>query len=219
MKQVQRPQVEVVREDWQLTLQGETVLVCQLTYPRWDGRSRGVRAMNRYYQRVAETWKRRWNRELYLQACLDLAGHSGTGHPFQPWQAQVETFVTLERGPLVSLWQEGRERPGRQVPFVVRRGDTWNVETGAPVMLSSFFGGERGWRKRVVNQLTQQAQKRLERGDSLLFQTCATLTKTQFDPTRFWVEEDGLRIFYPPEILGSRVEGTVTFPVGISEKE
>lgn len=213
MKLTQRPQVEVLQENWQLTLQGEIVLSCRLTYPKLNGRGRGVRAINRYYQRVAEEWRRRWNRELYLRACLDLVDRMADGGRFQPWQAQVETCVTLDRGDLLSLWQEGREQAGHQPAFVVRRGDSWSLRTGAPVTLSSLFSGKRGWRKQVLSQITQQTEQRLKQGESLLFQTCTLSAKTQFDPARFWLEEDGLRIFYPPEVLGSRVEGTVVFPV------
>lgn len=219
MKQFRGIQVEVTQQVWQLTLQGEPVLTCQLTRPQLTGRGRGVRAINRYYQRVAETWKRRWDRELYLRACLDLADRTAAGKSFQPWQAQVDTCVTLDNGELLSLWQEGRERQGNRPAFVVRTGDSWHVQTGAPVVLKELFRGVMNWRKHVLVQLEQQVRQRLEQGESLLFQHCTDLAKAQFDPKRFWLEEDGLRIFYLPEVLGSRVEGTIVFAISIPVRE
>ncbi|MBQ3135024.1 MAG: DUF3298 domain-containing protein [Oscillospiraceae bacterium] len=219
MKQVQQPQMEMLREEWKLTLQGESVLIGRLSYPRFTGDGRGVRAINRYYRRVAETWKRRWNRELYCRACLDLADRGAAGKRFQPWQAELTTCVTLTSGDRFSLWQETKEQQGNQPPFVVRRGDSWNVRTGAPITLASALCGGKRWRRKLLEQLVQQVERRLNQGESLLFQACPQLVKAEFDPANFWLEEDGLRIFYPPEVLGSRVEGTVVFAVSVPGQE
>lgn len=219
MKQLQRPQVEVLEESWQLTLQGETVLACWLTQPRLTGRGRGVQAINRYYRRVAERWKRRWNRELYLQACLDLARCAAEGTAFRPWQAAVDTCVTLDDGEVFSLWQEGRERQGKRPEFLARRGDSWRVRTGAPVTLAEVFRGEKRWRRWVLEQVARQVERRQKDGQSLLFPNCAELAKKQFDPERFWLEEDHVQIFYQPEVLGSRVEGVIAVPISVPGRE
>lgn len=56
-----------------LSLQGEPVLDYTLSRPRIQAGGQGGRRVDRYYQRLAEVWRRRWDRALYWQSCLDLA--------------------------------------------------------------------------------------------------------------------------------------------------
>lgn len=56
-----------------LSLQGEPVLEYALVRPQIRDGGRGGRRLDRYYQHLAEVWRRRWSRALYWHACLDLA--------------------------------------------------------------------------------------------------------------------------------------------------
>lgn len=75
-----------------LSLQGEPVLDYTLSRPLIQAGGQGGRRVDRYYQRLAEVWRRRWDRALYWQSCLDLARcrdlgpvHSSPGRPV--WRA------------------------------------------------------------------------------------------------------------------------------------
>ena len=56
-----------------LTLEGEPVLKYALSWPRVEGAGLGGRWIGRYYVRLADQWRRRWEREVYWRACLELA--------------------------------------------------------------------------------------------------------------------------------------------------
>ena len=193
-----------------MTLQGECVLRWELAWPEFtEGRrTRGAAA---YYRRHTELWRRRWKRELYTLACLDLAQRRAEGRPFRPWQGKLTTCITRQEDGLLSLWQEAEERWGFERPLVHRVGDTWSTTDGAPRTLASFFSGQRGWKRKLLEQVERQVEERIGSGLSLLDPDCAARLKREFDPRRFYVTERGIEVFYPLYTLGPGAEGVPVF--------
>lgn len=205
--------VEVKRQEWELTLEGEPVLCCVLTRPECTGTWKGLDAIGRYYSRVLEVWRNRWEKELYVHACLDLADRRAAGRPFRKWQAELVTQVTLQEGGLFSLWQEGRETRGYDRPLMLRRGDTWSLAEGAPRTLASFFPKERRWKRKVLAQVTEQIQERLEGGESLLDRDCVGRLRREFDAENYYLTPEGVQLFFPMDTLAPGGEGIPVFTV------
>ena len=192
-----------------MTLQGEQVLQCSLLWPELSGKGLGIRAINRYYRALAEAWQHRWKTTLYVQACLDLANRTAEGKPFRPWHANMQTEVTLHTSDRLSLRQESVENWGDNYPVSQCVGETWDIGSGAPLTLSDCLPQCR--KKEILTALEEQLAAQMAREDSLFFQESPTILRRQYDPDRFWVESDGVRIFYPTGLLGSRAEGMPVF--------
>lgn len=205
--------VEIKKQEWELTLEGEPVLCCLMTRPECGGTWKGLEAINRYYVRVAQVWQERWKREVYVRACLDLADRRAQGKPFRPWQASLTTQITYQSDGLLSLFQDGTEQAGHDRPVTVRRGDTWSLETGAPRSLSSFFKNERRWKRRIRRQVEEQAAQRLASGETLLDADCREAVRALFDVQRFYRTEQGIRMFFPMYTLGPSAEGIPVFDI------
>ena len=210
--------VEQKREEWEMTLEGECVLRCALTWPELAGTWKGVEAVNRYYRRAAQVWRRRWERELYCRACLDLADRRVQGRPFRVWQAELVTCITLQEGALLSLWQEGREHWGYDRPLFLRRGDTWSLTVGAPRTLGSFYPKKRRWKRQVLAQGEEQMRARLEGGESLLDPDCVQRLRRVFDPENYYLTGEGVQVFFPMYTMASGVEGIPAFSVALPER-
>ena len=207
--------VELKRQEWEMTLEGESVLRCVLTRPELAGTWKGIRAINRYYSHVADHWRRRWEREVYCMACLDLADRRAQGRPFRVWQAELVTRITLQENGLLSLWQEGQECRGYDRTLILRRGDTWSLAEGAPLKLSSFFPQKRRWKKRVLEQLTAQVQGRLAAGESLLDSDCVKRLRREFVPDNYWLTGEGAQVFFPMCTIAAGGEGIPAFSVAL----
>lgn len=207
--------IELMRQAWEMTLEGECVLSCVLTFPELMGTWKGIPAINRYYSHAADQWRRRWERELYCRACLDLADRRAHGRPFRVWQAELDTKITLQENGLLSLWQEGREYCGYDRPLLLRRGDTWSLAEGAPLALSAFFPKERRWKKRVLEQLKEQMRGCLEAGESLLDADCVKRLRREFVPDNYWLTGEGAQVFFPMCTIASGGEGIPAFSVSL----
>ena len=207
--------VDLKRQEWEMTLEGECVLRCVLTRPELAGTWKGIRAINRYYSHVADRWRRRWEREVYCMACLDLADRRAQGRPFRVWQSELETHITLQEDGLLSLWQEGLECRGYDRPLMLRRGDTWSLAGGAPLTLSYFFAQERRWKKRVLEQLKEQVQGRLASGESLLDKDCVKRLRREFVPDNYWLTGEGAQVFFPMCTIAAGGEGIPAFSVAL----
>lgn len=206
--------VEIKKREWERTLEGEPVLRCVLSRPECAGTWRGLDAINRYYARVARVWQERWEREVYVRACLDLADRRAKGRPFRPWQAMLTTHITKQGDGLLSLYQDSTEQAGCDRPVTVRRGDTWSLETGTPCSLRSFLGKEHQWKRRLLKQIGEQASQRLASGESLLDDDCVQKLRSCFSAERFYLTEDGMRVFFPMYAIGASAEGIPVFCAG-----
>lgn len=99
-----------------LSLQGEPVLEYALVRPQIRDGGRGGRRLDRYYQHLAEVWRRRWSRALYWHACLDLARCREQSRPFHPWQAHLEGRVLFQDQDSLSIRLDAEEVHGRRPP-------------------------------------------------------------------------------------------------------
>ena len=98
-----------VRVTWReemrtLTLEGEPVLEYTLSWPEVENAGLGGRWISKYYTRLAESWRRRWEREVYWQACLELAARREAARPFNLWRGGLAGETVLlgaraDRGP------------------------------------------------------------------------------------------------------------------------
>lgn len=205
--------VTMQTQEEELKLVGEPVLRYRLVSPEVEGTWRGIEKIQRYYRACAEAWRTRWEREIYCRACLDLAQRREKGLPFKVWRCELETRLALEGEGLLSLWQEGTEHWGFDRPLVLRTGDVWDLAEGVPRTLASFFPGRRSWRREVLKVLEEQAAARLAGGESLLDEDCLSKLRRCFSPQRFWLEEDGVHIFFPLYALAPAGEGIPSFRV------
>ena len=114
-------------EERALTLEGEPVLKYSLSWPRVEGAGLGGRWISRYYARLANQWRRRWEREVYWPACLELAARREAARPFTPWTGELRGETVLLRDGTLSLRFFGCEVRGDGWPARVRWGDVWQL--------------------------------------------------------------------------------------------
>ncbi len=82
----------------------EPVLTLSLRRPEPVEEGRAARRIGRYYQRMGELWKARWETVLFPRACEALALARENSRPFQPWDASAA--YTVDGGELGELEYE-----------------------------------------------------------------------------------------------------------------
>ncbi|MCI8303127.1 MAG: hypothetical protein HFF52_00710 [Lawsonibacter sp.] len=194
-----------------LTLEGEPVLSYTLCWPRVEGAGLGGRWISRYYDHLAKSWRRRWEREVYWAACLELAGRRESARPFSPWQGSLTGETVLLRDGTLSLRFQGSELRGDGRTARVRWGDVWNIREGAPKPLRSLFSGEKGWKSRLWQALLRQGEARRQAGDCFLDGDWTEKAR-KARPLRDWcLTEEGVEVSLPQCSAAPAAEGCPTF--------
>ena len=202
-----------------LTLEGEPVLEYTLCWPQVEGAGLGGKWISRYYAHLAQSWRRRWEREVYWRACLDLAAHRERSRPFTPWTGELSGETALLRDGVLSLRFFGCEVRGDGRPARVRWGDVWNLREGAPKPLRSLFTGEKGWRKRLWRTLVRQGEERRQAGDCFLDGDWAQRAK-KTRPFRGWcLTGEGVEVSLPQCAAAPAAEGCPVFTLPLTKTD
>lgn len=200
-----------------LTLSGEPVLTYTLRWPRLEGAGLGGRWISRYYARLAGQWRRRWEREVYWTACLELAARREAARPFTPWTGELTGETALLQDGTLSLRFFGSEVRGDGRPARVRWGDVWTVREGTPRLLRSLFRGEKGWKSRLWQQIVRQGEERRQAGDCFLDGDWAKKAK-RARPLRGWcLTQEGVEVALPQCSAAPAAEGCPVFTVKLRE--
>ena len=191
-----------------LTLDGEAVLEYHLRWPQVEGGGRGAKRLSRGYSEMAGRWRERWQREVYCQACLQLADCRAQARPFTPWQCVLEGEVTIGEENCLGLKLRAWEERGDGRKCQVCWGDVWKVKEGAPVLLREVLPRKRGWKKALCRQLTQQGEQ-LQRAGGCFLDPDWPEKITGLLPTGdYCLYEDRVEFPFPQCTLAPAVEGT-----------
>lgn len=209
-------EIQVVwrKEERGLTLEGEPVLNYTLSWPQVEGAGLGGRWISRYYARLAGSWRRRWEREAYWLACLELAARREAAKPFVPWAGELSGETVLLRDGLLSLRFQGWEVRGDGRPARVRWGDVWTVREGAPKPLRALFAREgKGWKKRLWQAIVRQGEERRQAGDCFLDRDWPRKAKKAPILRDWCLTEDGVEVSIPQCAASPAAEGCPVFTV------
>lgn len=194
-----------------LTLEGEPVLEYALCWPQVEGAGLGGRWISRYYACLAGSWRRRWEREAYWAACLELAVRREAARPFTPWMGELRGEAALLKDGLLSLRFHGSEVRGDGRPARVRWGDVWKLREGAPKPLHTLFPGEKDWKGRLWQAIVQQGEARCQAGDCFLDADWVKKAKAS-RPFRGWcLTEEGVEVSLPQCAASPAAEGCPVF--------
>jgi hypothetical protein len=199
------------REDRTLALEGEPVLEYALSWPRIEGGGLGGAWISRYYARLAGRWRRRWEREVYWKACVELAVRRRDARPFTPWRGELRGETALLQDGLLSLRLFGTETRGDGRPVQARWGDVWTLREGAPKPLSSLFPGERGWKKRLWQSMVRQGEERRQGGDCFLDRDWAQKARAVRPLGNWCLTEEGVEVSLPQCAAAPAAEGCPLF--------
>lgn len=209
------PALEVVwqQEERTLTLEGEPVLAYSLSWPQVTGGGLGGRGISRYYAQLARAWRRRWQRDLYIKACLALADRRAASRPFTPWSCRLAGEVTPCRDGLLSLRLEGEEIRGDGKASRVRWGDVWKAREGAPCPPGELFEGKRGWRRTLLTQIAAQGRARQQAGDWFPDPDWEKGLRRFLPRDGLCLTEEGVESSFPQCSIAPALEGTPVFVV------
>lgn len=211
-KETPAPRLDEAGTYEQVFRDGETVLLTvRARWPRLEEDSPGLKRVNRYYDALADRWKRRWEGPLLEQA------RAADGPETPPWEASLDFTVALFQDGLLSLYVDAVEHTGERRPRRVRQGDVWQVNAGVPVTLRELLPPHRWWKGPVITEIRRQIGSRVNTGEAVFYEDWLRLASQKFSPGRFYLTREGPAVFYPIESIAPAMEGFPTFSLGLLE--
>ena len=196
-----------------LTLEGNPTLEYTILYPEPTQCGLAGRFLCAYYRHMAHVWEMRWQREVYLRACLDYAQRQASGKPFTPWLGNLQGELTLLEFPFLSLHFTGSEKQGSGNTCRISWGEVWNLKTGAPCHWSEFLSPPHS-RSHVAQQIVEQGTQQARAGTRFFHPHWETQVPEHLSAHGFWLTEDKLHLSLPQCTISPAAEGTpeFTFP-------
>ena len=196
-----------------MTLEGEAVLTFHLVWPELEGAGLGGRWISRYYARLAESWRRRWRREVYWRACIQLAQCRAAARPFTPWKGELRGEKVLWTDGVLSLRLNGWESRGDGKVNRVQWGDVWKVREGTPCPPEEWLGRRWGRKKRLADQIIDQGEQRRSAGAWVPDEDWREKVRKNLPWRDACLTEEGIELAFPQGTIAPMAEGTPTFVV------
>lgn len=184
--------------------------------PVWEG-DHG-RRFNRYYRAYGRAFTHYCETELFplAQEAYRQALESAGAIP--DWHTELQTNITCHEGTLVSLYTDSVESGGRQ-RIVLRRGDTWDMESDSPLRLVDFFPPHTLVRKRILSVVRAQIEREERLGLYRYLPDWGARMRRSFNPQNFYVSDEGLYFFYQSYAIAPLSEGIPTFFLPYDEEK
>ena len=111
--------------------------------------------MSQYYRQVVQTWRKRWEKELYCRACLDLSACQEEGRAFRTWSARLEGQVTFQNEETLSVVMDAWEDWGRRTASSGANRRYLDAARRAAAGKGTVLAGA-GERRKLFAQLAEQ---------------------------------------------------------------
>lgn len=194
------------------TLEDIPVLRASVSVPQpVPAADRVSRRIHRYYQLQCRSYLRyceRWLLPLAEAACREALAVSA---PLPCLRAELRYEVTYNRGGLWSLYTQSRETAASGPSLLTRRGDTWDLNGGYPVELSSFFPPRSGWKKRLLALAAEEIRRQEQAGISRYHKGWRQELRRRFNPQNYYLMAEGLAYFFPMYAIAPSAEGIPVF--------
>lgn len=224
MRRKQKGQNSAEKVTWNeknrtLSMDEEPILVYELRCPKLEGKTGRTRRIDRYYRKMETIWEKRWQGQLYARACAELNARRAASRQFDPWRCRLTGEVTLEDGMQLALRMEVQEIYGDGKPCLLRWGEIWDLENGAPVTVRALWGRKENWRREVHRQIREQINRRQASGECFFDRGWEEELPKLLRRIEPGSTEQGLEIYLPQGAIAPSVEGVPTFTVCRREKE
>lgn len=199
------------------TVEGVPVLTASVSLPQpVPMNDRVARRIHRYYQLQCRSFLRYCEGWLFPQAEAEYHAALASSAPLPQFRAELGYRTTYNGNGLWSLYTQSREvtLPGRTL--LTRRGDTWDLTTGYPAVLGSFFPQARGWKRQLLAAAEAEVQRQERAGVARYHEDWRRALRRQFNPRNYYLTESGLAFFYPMYTIAPAVEGIPVFTIPYS---
>jgi hypothetical protein len=173
-----------------------------------------LRINQRYFEQ-ANKFYRTVSNELYRQAVQVYLNSKQNDFPFHPFEAIMQSEIKLNEGCYLSSYSEKYQYTGGAHGITIRTSDTFSLKTGRLMSLSDFFPPGSNYQGFLLGQILMQADENMEQ-DPIYFDDYRELIIQNFNTSSFYLNQEGLVIYYQQYDIAPYVAGIIEFTIPYS---
>lgn len=173
---------------------GDTqLLTYHILYPQFSGAFPTVlHKLNRYYRRLAYTYRRHFETGLFKIAVESYKDSLRNGYPFNPFEADLFYEITLNQDCTISLYYDRYEFTGGAHGNTIRFSDSWYLPLCRKLVLPDLFLTTRHF----ARNLSQIIISEIEKNPESYFPDPNKTVIEAFDPRNFYLSPKYLNIYF-----------------------
>lgn len=176
-----------------------------------------ARTINQYYSQYARKTEEYCRTILFPQAADNAKYVPDNQPPFNSYQFLSEYQTTCNRDCIVSLYTDRYEYLGGAHGFTTRLSDTWNFKTCTRLTLEQFFPSDPSFTETIFQEIESQISGRQKETPSSYFDDYAVLLRKNFHPENYYLDDNGIVIYYQQYDIAPYSTGIPTFSIPFQE--
>ncbi len=154
--------------------------------------------------------------ELYPLAVKGFLTAESNTYPFNPYASMLKYYISYNQNCHLSTYRDNYVFTGGAHGTTQRLANTYNLQTGNSVPLSSFFKRGTNYKKLLLSEIQKQATKNMQQNPNIYFDDYINLINQTFNEESFYLTKNGLVIYYGQYDIAPYVTGIVEFTIPYS---
>ena len=170
----------------------------RIEYPRIVSKvfNYNINKFNNFNQLKAMELKLYAEKDLYEDAKKVYDYNMSNNIPFFPYELVYTYNVTYNKKPIISLYSDQYIYSGGAHGSTIRTSQTWNLNTGMQITLSSLFNNNCSYVILILKEILHQIETQIENGTGFYFEDYAKLVVENFNFDQFYLDNNNIAIYY-----------------------
>lgn len=214
---IQQLEIETFSAQREWTVDGIPVLQADISLPCPTAPAGRIqRRIERFYQLQSRSYLRYCENWLAPKAAADCRQAMADSAPLPQYTARLTYQITCNENGILSLFTDSHEFTGGKT-LVLRRGDTWELQTGYPLPATAFFPRHTALRKLLLRTAAEEIRRQEEAGISRYAESWPQSMKRTWNRSNFYITPDSFRFFWQMYAIASAAEGIPVFSIPFRE--
>ncbi|MBE6961165.1 MAG: DUF3298 and DUF4163 domain-containing protein [Ruminococcaceae bacterium] len=168
--------------------------------------------IERFYQLQRRSYLRYCENWLAPKAAADCRQALADSAPLPQYTARLTYQVTCNEAGILSLFTDSQEFTGGRT-LVLRRGDTWDLQTGYPLPATAFFPRRTFLRKLLLRTAADEIRRQENAGLSRYAESWPQAMKRTWNRSNFYITPDSFCFFWQMYTIAPASEGIPVFSI------
>lgn len=214
---IRQLEIETFSAEREWDVEGIPVLRADISLPcPVSPDSRIQRRIERFYRLQSRSYLRYCEHWLLPKAAADCRQALADSAPLPQYTARLTYQITCNEGGILSLFTDSREFTGGP-PVVLRRGDTWDLQTGYPLPAAAFFPPRTVIRRLLLHTAADEIRRQEAAGIARYSENWPQAMKRAWNRSSFYITPDRFCFFWQMYTIAPAAEGIPVFSLPLDD--